>query len=177
MSMLNSGMGMVIDNGLGKLVKVETSNGGYNCGDILRVRVWIDVTKPLKHALNVHGGMKGSLIVTFAYERLPNFCYRCGLLGHLLHDCSMEFTDPSSDEVDMNSLDYGDWLRAESLGNRSKLLNSNLRGQSSRVFVEHPATGVESASGGAGVVTRVPVDTSGPIQYYHQFIILVQLFW
>ncbi|KAK7827709.1 hypothetical protein CFP56_030881 [Quercus suber] len=53
----------------------------------LRVKVRLDVTKRLVRGkkITVEGGE--SRWVNFKYERLPNFCYRCGLLNHALKDC------------------------------------------------------------------------------------------
>ena len=49
--------------------------------------------------------------VWFKYERLPNFCYRCGLLSHTLKDC------PELGERNAlggnKELQYGAWLRRE----------------------------------------------------------------
>ena len=49
--------------------------------------------------------------VHFKYERLPNFCYRCGLLEHDLKEC------PESIGIDKvegrDDLQYGAWLRGE----------------------------------------------------------------
>ena len=52
----------------------------------LRVRVKIDVTKKLVRGKKVmiEGGEQRW--INFRYERLPNFCYRCGLLNHDLRD-------------------------------------------------------------------------------------------
>ena len=36
--------------------------------------------------------------VHFKYERLPNFCYRCGLLEHDLKDCLENLGNDKSDE-------------------------------------------------------------------------------
>ena len=41
----------------------------------------------------------------FKYERLPNFCYRCGLLEHALKDCTRK------DEVDKNGERGGALIR------------------------------------------------------------------
>ena len=49
--------------------------------------------------------------VHFKYERLPNFCYRCGLLEHDLKDC-LESTK-NDKEKERGDLQYGTWLRGE----------------------------------------------------------------
>ena len=49
----------------------------------MRIKVKIDVRLPLKmwKKISCKGG-SGS-IVSFKNERLPNFCFICGLLGHI----------------------------------------------------------------------------------------------
>ena len=49
--------------------------------------------------------------VHFKYERLPNLCYRCGLLEHDLKDC-LESTE-NDKEKESGDLQYGTWLRGE----------------------------------------------------------------
>lgn len=43
--------------------------------------------------------------IILLYEKLPNFCYACGKLGHIMRDCE----DHSVDKV---SLAFGSWIRA-----------------------------------------------------------------
>ena len=47
----------------------------------------------------------------FKYERLLNFCYRCGLLEHDLKDCLQRRGNNKNGEV--GDLQYGAWLRGE----------------------------------------------------------------
>lgn len=48
--------------------------------------------------------------VVFKYERLPIFCYRCGLLGHQDHECPQLKTGCfATNEGDFQ---YGPWLRS-----------------------------------------------------------------
>lgn len=45
------------------------------------------------------------ICIMLLYERLLNFCYLCGKLGHIQRDCVIEV---STD----NQLPFGNWLRA-----------------------------------------------------------------
>ena len=84
---MNSFVGTRIANEIGVLVLVDAPKSGLAWGPFLRIWVDIDITKPL---------MKGKMIqiegaekcwVFFKYERLPTFCYRCGILGHQDREC------------------------------------------------------------------------------------------
>ena len=47
----------------------------------------------------------------FKYERLPNFCYNCGLLDHDLKDCPKSKGDVRN--VGLAELQYGAWMRGD----------------------------------------------------------------
>ena len=101
-------IGWAIGSTLGKVLEVEVFDSGVQWARCLRVRVRIDVTKRLVRGkkINIEGG-EGRW-VQFKYERLPNFCYRCGLLSHALKDC------PEAEVCNMlgekEELQYGVWL-------------------------------------------------------------------
>ena len=48
--------------------------------------------------------------ISFKYERLPNFCYRCGMLSHGLRDCPEGKVEALPE---ISALQYGAWLRGE----------------------------------------------------------------
>ncbi|KAE9465341.1 hypothetical protein C3L33_02748, partial [Rhododendron williamsianum] len=75
--------------------------------DYLRLRVIIDITRPLKKGFFLKRREKEDLWIRFKYERLSDFCYVCGLIGHGLNDCTKKF------DGDRSGLEYGSFLRAE----------------------------------------------------------------
>lgn len=51
-------------------------------------RAKIRVDKPLQWGLFVNDGEGRRSWVYFRYEKLPEFCYWCGHIGHFENDCS-----------------------------------------------------------------------------------------
>ena len=86
---------------------MNVSESGVQWARCLRVRVRIDVTKRLVRGkkITIEGG-EGRW-VQFKYERLPNFCYRCGLLSHALKDCRESRGSNTASEKE--ELQYGAW--------------------------------------------------------------------
>lgn len=66
---------------LGPVLEVDENSDGIVGLGFLRARVEIDVVEPLPRKLKVQVG-NGSFWVKFRCERLPIFCYRCGMLDH-----------------------------------------------------------------------------------------------
>ncbi|KAL0413360.1 UNVERIFIED_CONTAM: hypothetical protein Sradi_1537700 [Sesamum radiatum] len=63
--------------------------------------------------MNIKSGTGDSITVFFTYERLQNFRYVCGTLGHLAKFYEKTY-DP--DYVDHGEdTPYGSWLRASSI--------------------------------------------------------------
>ena len=58
-------------------------------GDFLRVHVEIDVSKPLYRGRRVALNDNNERWISFKYEKLPNFCYWCGLISHDKKDCDL----------------------------------------------------------------------------------------
>lgn len=71
----------------------------------------IDVTKKLiqRKKINIEGGE--SRWVNFKYKRLPNFCYRSGLLDHTIKECTEGSLVNGAKEE--GKLQYGAWLRGD----------------------------------------------------------------
>ncbi|CAH9077928.1 unnamed protein product [Cuscuta epithymum] len=58
----------------------------------MRVRVLMKMDKSLKKATNLKKDGK-SFWVDFKYERLPNFCFICGLIGHSDNFCPSNYEE------------------------------------------------------------------------------------
>ena len=78
--------GWAIGSSLGEVMEVDVPDSGVIWGKRLRVRVRIDVTNRLIWGTKISSEGGEARWVQFKYERLPNFCYRCGLLSHALKD-------------------------------------------------------------------------------------------
>jgi hypothetical protein len=88
---------------VGKVVEVETAIQGT--GNFVRVRVRLDVRKPLARFVTVsRGGQKEFYQIKF--EKIPKFCGACGLFGHTHMECG-------TGEHDEETLKWGDWLKAD----------------------------------------------------------------
>ena len=76
-----------IGSKLGSVMEVDVSDLGIQWGKSLRARIMMDITKKLVRGkkITIEGGE--SRWIHFKYERLPNFCYNCGLLSHAIRDC------------------------------------------------------------------------------------------
>lgn len=78
----------------------------------LRVRVLIDVSKPLMRGSKVKfNGV--STFVLFRYEKLGDFRFVCGKLDHVDKDCPLVYAGEG--EIGRVKKQYGPWLRAEGL--------------------------------------------------------------
>ncbi|KAL4324249.1 hypothetical protein GQ457_11G027500 [Hibiscus cannabinus] len=107
MRAMNIEMGLRLGGCIGKALDIDHRIEGGNMGDFLRVRVQVDIKKPLHRCVllsNGHG--KQHSTCPLRYERLPRFCFFCGIVGHKLSTCSVK---PAT--LDVKKLQYGSWLR------------------------------------------------------------------
>ena len=70
----------------------------------LRVKVAVDTSKPLATGCWVPREDKNESWIEFRYERLQDFCYKCGRIGHANTECT--FTASKG-----GMAGYGEWTR------------------------------------------------------------------
>ncbi|KAH9802979.1 hypothetical protein KPL71_001599 [Citrus sinensis] len=99
---------------IGKVEEVETDETGECLGSFARLRNLIDITQPLKKRvlLKLEDGERISIRI--AYEKLPDFCFCCGIIGHQYKEC-LEYKGQPKDE-----LIYGAWMKAQTKVERAK---------------------------------------------------------
>ena len=85
---LNEKTAYEIGNSLGEVSKAAQV-GELIGGDFLRVRVVVNVSRPLNKGRKVLLGKDGEVWVNFRYEKMPNFCYWCGMVSHDAQECSV----------------------------------------------------------------------------------------
>ncbi|KAK4438706.1 hypothetical protein Salat_0205100 [Sesamum alatum] len=100
-----------IGNRMGQFIDVEHMDDHKRWSSTLHIRVKIDLNKPIMQYMRIRSENNDVLTVSCTYERLSNFCYLCGVLGHLSKFCEQcyepEFVDPGDDTPN------GAWLRAD----------------------------------------------------------------
>ena len=79
-------------------------------GDFLQIRFKVHVSKPLCKGRRVTLDDKDEVWVSSKYEKLPNFCYRCGKVSHMDKECEKWLA--SKGTLTLNQQEYGAWFRA-----------------------------------------------------------------
>ncbi|KAG8365610.1 hypothetical protein BUALT_Bualt18G0123700 [Buddleja alternifolia] len=110
-SKMTKDMASFIGNSLGQFRSVDLARNGVAGGSTLRIRVGLDVSKPLRRVSFFRAG-SNNFNISYTYERLPNFCYICGIMGHIFQFCEA----PNKDDFKKSDKEFpfGPSLRAPS---------------------------------------------------------------
>ncbi|GAA0151894.1 hypothetical protein LIER_37376 [Lithospermum erythrorhizon] len=87
----------------------ESVELGYNKQEkkFFRLKATVMIHQPIRRLVNFKVG--SSMVSGYlAYERLPNMCFHCGKLGHLIKQCP--YLDPGKDCT--TKVVYGLWIKA-----------------------------------------------------------------
>ncbi|XP_059436809.1 uncharacterized protein LOC132169876 [Corylus avellana] len=152
---MNKSIGTKIGSSLGKLEDVDVAGDGMGWGSCLRLRVTIDITKPLDRgrALRLNGK---SNWVEFKYEKLPMFCLRCGRIVHGPRGCPVP--PPANRSAAKESNKWGVGLRAVDQRRRGSRGRYPFREKPDR----NPPSESDETDGGRNPGERYPnMETSG----------------
>jgi hypothetical protein len=98
-------VGQAIGRFLGELKEYDHRNTVHST--YMRLKVRIDVNKPLQQNWKVRANDGNYVQIQFKYEKLGIFCYLCGVLGHTDKDCTLLFDM----EQDDGSRGWGENIR------------------------------------------------------------------
>uniref|UniRef100_A0ACD5X9G3 Uncharacterized protein n=1 Tax=Avena sativa TaxID=4498 RepID=A0ACD5X9G3_AVESA len=106
LGMMDRDTGESIGDEIGSFMEADVDEFGFAKGKYLRVRVRLNIKKPLMRGIMLKVGEgEDGLWSRFEYEFLPDFCYRCGMLDHIDRDCRMTLAKGEKAQ-------FGSWLKA-----------------------------------------------------------------
>lgn len=93
----------------------------------MRLRVEIPIDQPLMRGMNISlEGGKGKW-VRIKYEKLPYYCYKCGLVGHRFRDCELHLDNEDCDS-DSEKLSYPKSLEVQIFRKNCGIEGSHING-------------------------------------------------
>ncbi|PPS09761.1 hypothetical protein GOBAR_AA10888 [Gossypium barbadense] len=98
-----------VGNTIGELVAIDWKDRNGAWTEFMRLKVKIDISKPLRRIVKLESRYGGETIGVIKYERLPDFCYVCGLIGHTSKNCK---DNREGAGINDSNAQYGSWMRA-----------------------------------------------------------------
>ncbi|KAK5802547.1 hypothetical protein PVK06_030149 [Gossypium arboreum] len=97
-----------VGNAIGALMAIDWKDRKGAWTEFKRLKVKIDISKPLRRVVKFVSDAGEEMIGVIKYERLPDFCYLCGLIGHTTRRCQ---NNRAGDVIEDSNLQYGSWMR------------------------------------------------------------------
>jgi hypothetical protein len=104
-------MGFKLGSIVGKVEEVVIDMDGIGWGEYLRVRVHVNLKKPIPRG-RILKLKDQSLWILFQHEKLPKFCFSCGIISHGPGGCIVR--DGKAKLGEALGGEYGPWLRVTS---------------------------------------------------------------
>jgi hypothetical protein len=124
---MSKGVGIKIGESLGALEDVDVAGDGAGWGRCLRLRVVINLSKPLERGRALEFGGR-SHWVSLKYEKLPLCCFYCGRVVHGSKGCPVR--KPQCLNAEEGEKQWGSWIRAD-IPRSNRLEKSSMGGGSS----------------------------------------------
>ncbi|MBA0817826.1 hypothetical protein Gohar_022187, partial [Gossypium harknessii] len=112
-----------VGNSIGELVAIDWKDRYGSWTEFMRLKVKIDVSKPLRRIVKYMDRDGIERIGLLKYERLPDFCHMCGIIGHSLKGCTINVLEG---EMSHKNYQFGNWMRAPAVNqNQDKGMRRN----------------------------------------------------
>lgn len=108
MGFMTEAVGKQLGNFFGEFIEYDSKNNTSIWRECMRVRIRLDVRKPLKRKKKIVKKDGSEFTVTCKYERLGEFCFLCGLVSHTDRFCR-KFIDKRGIGGEK---EWGVWLKA-----------------------------------------------------------------
>lgn len=102
-------IGVKIGSSFNKVKEIIIPPTGSKEGKHMKMLVEMDISQPILRGTSARFNEK-SRWIHFRYDRIPDFCYNCGIIGHGDKVC---FNRNSKETTDQGQ-QYGEWLRVKS---------------------------------------------------------------
>ncbi|KAM0912888.1 hypothetical protein ACQ4PT_012502 [Festuca glaucescens] len=105
LGMMNRETAIALGAEIGEFIEADRDEEGMAYGQYLRIKIRMEITKPLMRGKMVQIGDEGKLKwCPFEYEFLPDFCFTCGKIGHIDKSCTIQLKEGEVQQ-------YGKWLK------------------------------------------------------------------
>lgn len=101
-------VGKQLGNFFGEFMEYDPKNSNSIWREYMRIRIRLDVRRPLKRKKKVTRRDGSEFVVLCKYERLGEFCFVCGMITHTERFCRKNLGNRGESVV----RDWGSWLRA-----------------------------------------------------------------
>lgn len=142
-------VGKHLANFIGEFVDYDPQNNSSIWRAYMRIKVRLDVRKPLKKDRKVRIARGEWCLVKFRYEKLSIFCFVCDCIGHTEQSCEVLFVLESDDGVRGWSAELRAEQRRMGAAGGSRFLKEERGGQTEPRVVAHGGAGLNSNLGGA----------------------------
>lgn len=105
---MTKAVGKQLGDFFGQFVEYDSKNNSSIWREYMRLKISLDVRKPLKRKKKITRRNGSDFMVTCNYERLGDFCFSCGLVTHTERFCRRSL-DRRGEEL---SKKWGNWLKA-----------------------------------------------------------------
>lgn len=94
LGLMNKEAGEEIGEMIGEVIKVEADENGLAYGECLRIKIRLNICKPLMRGVILDLGEddeeEKKVWCPLSYEYLLDFCYTCGMIGHTDRSCEIK---------------------------------------------------------------------------------------